>query len=251
MNIAFIVEARMSSTRLPGKVFLRVNNKPIIKYLIERLKRVKKVKKIILATTKNKVDNVLVDFAKKNKLKHFRGSEERVLERVYFAAKKFKIDAIISITADCPLIDVSIIDQCLKIFLKNKIDFLTNSHFRSYPDGMDVQIFKFQTLKKALKLAKTKKDYEHTTYVMRKNPGKFNTLHIFAPENLNYPKLGLTLDEIEDYKFIKKIIKSFKKNYLFSCQEIINLLKKRKNLLKINSKVKRNSYLLENFKYYK
>ena len=110
---------------------------------------------------------------------------------------------------------------------------------------MDVQIFKHNALKKALDLAVTKKDFEHTTYVLRKNPKLFKTFHVFAPKKLYYPNLGLTLDELDDFKFIKKIILSFDENYIFSCEDIINLLKKRKKLFKINSKVKRNSYLIE------
>ena len=109
---------------------------------------------------------------------------------------------------------------------------------------MDVQIFKTFSLGKALKLAKTKKDLEHTTYVLRKYPKLFNTIHVIAPDYLNYPKLGLTLDEKEDFKLISKIILSLKKKKNFSCLYIIYFLNKNKNLKKINSKVKRNSYFL-------
>lgn len=244
MSTSFIVEARMSSSRLPGKVLLKIKNKPILAHLINRLKSFKKVKKIILATTKNKSDDILEKFAKKNKLIVYRGSESKVAQRVYLAAKKNGVKDIISITADCPLIDLSIIDQCFEIYRRNNAVFVTNSHYRSYPDGMDVQIFKTFSLGKALKLAKTKKDLEHTTYVLRKYPKLFNTIHVIAPDYLNYPKLGLTLDEKEDFKLISKIILSLKKKKNFSCLDIIYFLNKNKSLKKINSNVKRNSYFL-------
>ena len=245
MKKVIIIEARMSSTRLHGKVLLEVSGKPLLFYLLKRLKKVKNIDQIVIATTTNKSDDVIIKFAKKNKIDYFRGSEDKVLERVVHTGVKFKADIILSITADCPLIDISIIEQCLKTFCVNDIDFLTNAHHRSYPDGMDVQIFKLTALKKSLTIARSLKDFEHTSYVMRKNPKIFKTYHLLAPSNLTYPDIGLTVDELEDFILIKKLILNFKNNYYFTCADILKLLKKNKNLLKINSSVKRNSYFLK------
>jgi spore coat polysaccharide biosynthesis protein SpsF len=120
MKIAIIVETRMASTRLPGKVLLKVKGKSMLEHLITRLKKVRKVNEIIKATTNNKLDDKIIRVAKNNKIKFYRGSELNVLDRVIKAAKKFSINIIVRVTSDCPIIDLSIIDQAISIFLKNK-----------------------------------------------------------------------------------------------------------------------------------
>ena len=241
MTIGCIIEARMASNRLPGKVMLKVNRKPMIEYLIDRIKRVKKIKKIIIATTKNLSDNILVDCCKKNEINYFRGSENDVLKRVFLAAKKYKLKTVVLITGDCPIVDVGIISHIINTYLKNKTDYASNSHLRTYPDGMDVQVFSFKTLAKANKKAKSRLEREHVTLQIRRNPKLYKTIHITAPNNLYWPELGLTLDEKEDYVLLKKIITYFnyKKKYFFSCKQVIDLLNKKKKWLKINQHIKR------------
>lgn len=240
-KFAAIVEARMGSTRLPGKIFYKANNKTFLWHLINRLKQVKQINQIILATTTNKNDDVLKIFANKNKINYFRGSEINVKKRVLDAAKKFNVKNIVSITADCPVLDINLISQVIDVYKIHEVDFVTNSDLRSYPDGMDVSIFSTKTLQKSYRL--TKSDYyrEHTTLFIKHNKKIFKQINIVAPKNIYYPQLGLTLDEYEDYVFLKKIIEYFmsKKNYFFSCDEIIKLLKKKKNWLKINSRITR------------
>ena len=248
-KIGFIIEARMSSKRLPGKVLFKVNKKTILEYLILRLKKIstKYFAKIIVATTNNNADSKIFEICKKNKFLYFRGSEKNVLDRVYKAACKNKIDVIVRITSDCPLIDLGIIDQAIKIYLNNKTDMVTNAHVRSYPDGMDVEVFSKKILKKSIKFAKLNQKFqEHVTMALRKNLKSFKILNIIAPTEICYPKLGLTLDEKADFLLIKKIIKYFyrKKELEYSCSDIITLLKKKPELLKINNRVKRKNYIL-------
>ena len=241
MKIGAIIEARMSSTRLPGKVLFQVKNKTMLELIINRIKLVKKIDKLIIATTNNSNDNKIVNWCKSKKIIFFRGSEENVINRVYLAAKKNNLDIVILITGDCPLVDHNIISQVLSIYLNNNADYVSNNHIRTYPDGMDVQVFNFKSLKKSHNLVKSKLEREHVTLNIRRNPKIFKPIYVMAPNCLHWPELGLTLDEIGDFKLIKKIISYFysKKNFNFDCMDIINFIKKKKNLLKYNSKVKR------------
>ena len=241
MKFSIIVEARLGSNRLPNKILYRINKHVFLEYLIKRLKFSKEANEIINSTTNLQSDNEIVKVAKKNKIKYYRGSENNVLKRVIDTGKRFNCKKIVRITSDCPVIDVSIIDHLIKIFKNNNCDYMSNANIRSYPDGMDVEIFSLKTLIKSRKYAKTKKALEWPTWSIRKNPKIFNLINIIAPKELYWPELGLTLDEYADYKFLKKIILYFKEKYNFSCLEIINLLKKKRNWLKINSNVKRNS----------
>ncbi|MDA7810729.1 glycosyltransferase family protein [Candidatus Pelagibacter sp.] len=241
INFGAIIEARLGSTRLPGKVMLKVNNQPLIFQLIKRLKFVKNIDQIIVATTLNKKDDVICDFLKKNKINFFRGSEDNVVDRVLKAAKKFKIKNIVQVTGDCPLIDPYIVSQVIETFKSNNFDFVSNANIRTYPDGMDVSIFSTKNLNKLSKLTKNKFDLEHVTLYFRRKKNIFSHCNIMAPLNLHYPKLGLTLDEKNDYHLIKVIFKKFRKfRKPFTCLQIIEFLKKNPHFLMINKKVKRN-----------
>lgn len=244
MKIVSIVQARMNSSRLPGKVLMKINGKPMISFLTDRLRKLKKIDQIIIATTKNKKDDQIVSFCKKDKLNFYRGSEKNVLKRIFDAAKFFKADVILFITGDCPLIDIEIIEKQLNYFIRNrkKLDYLGNCFIRSYPVGMDFQILNFNTLKKNFEISKKRLEQEHVTLGIKRNSNLFKIKNLMASKNLFWPELGLTLDEKEDFILIKKIILYFKKknkNY-FNCRNIINLLRKKKNnWIKINSHIVR------------
>jgi spore coat polysaccharide biosynthesis protein SpsF len=241
IKFAAIVEARMTSSRLPGKILYKAGGQTFLWHLIKRLKKINLIEKIILTTTTNKTDDILVKFAMRNKIKYFRGSELNVKKRVLDTAKKFRVKNIVRVTSDCPIIDNNLIIQAIKTFEFNKVEFVTNSDFRSFPIGMDVSVFKTSSLKRSYSLTKSKLYREHVALYMQHNKKKFNQINIVAPENLNYPTLGLTLDEYNDYILLKKIIEYFKKkkNNFFNCHDIINLMIKKEKWLKINSKVKR------------
>lgn len=240
VNLGAIIEARMGSSRLPGKVILEANNKPLIIHLVNRLKQSKLLKTIVVATTLNKKDDILCKILKKNKIFFFRGSENDVLGRIYLAAKKFKLKNILQVTGDCPLVDPFIVSQVIKTYQNNNFDFVSNANLRTYPIGMDLCVFSFKNLQKSSYLAKQKYYREHSTLFIRKKKNLFSHCNIMAPSNLHYPNLGLTLDENSDYLLIKNIFKRFKnKENTFSCLEIIDYLKKNKKLLNINKKVQR------------
>jgi len=205
MKYTAIIEARMGSSRLPGKVMMPINKIPMIILLIDRLKQVKYLDKIIVATTKNPNNDKLCGLLKKNRINFFRGSEEDVLNRVLECALKFKVQNIVQITGDCPLIDPEIVSQVIATHKNNKLDFVSNSTIRTYPDGMDVCVFSTKNLIKTSKLTKNKHDLEHVTLFMKRKKKLFNQLNIMAPQSLNLPKLGLTLDECNDYRLINII----------------------------------------------
>lgn len=221
-----IIEARMTSSRLPGKVLKKILGKPLIHYLIERIKRVKSINDIVVATTVNSTDNVIHKFALDNSINCFRGSENNVTERVLKAAEFFDADVIVEITGDCPLIDPEIVEQTINMFKKNNCDYCANRFYATYPIGMDVQVFFTKTLKESFKLIDSEYDKEHVTSHIIRNPKLFSHTYLVAPESLNWPDLVLAVDEQDDFELVEKIIKSlYSSNPFFSCKDIINLLR--------------------------
>jgi spore coat polysaccharide biosynthesis protein SpsF len=248
INFITTVEARSNSTRLPGKVLLSINKKKtILEFLIERIKKSKYTKNIIVATTTNKKDDRIVKILKRKKIKYFRGSEENVLERLYFATKNTKAKAIIQLTGDNPLIDPEIINHVVNFFIKNypKYDFVSNNNLfqkkkNNFPLGMIISVFKKKSLKTCFEKASKNYYFEHPAlyfYTGGKKFFKIKNLGIVNNEwksNLN-PRL--TIDTREDYSLLRIIYNNFKNNN-FGLKEILNFLKCNKSLLKINSKIK-------------
>ncbi len=249
MKFSIIIEARLSSSRFPRKILYKIQRYSFLEYLIKRLKLLKTIREIIIAMPDDEQNEEIVLIAKKNKLKYFKGSHQNVIKRMIDAAKKFKCKNIIRITSDCPLIDLDIIKNAIEIFRYNNCDILTNGKIRSFPDGMDVEIFKLDSLIKSYKYAKSKKDREWPTWAMKKKNNKFNIINFISPPNLYWPKLCLTLDEYKDFLFLKKIITHFNERFEISCLEIMKYLKKNKKLLDINKSVKRKYSSINYLKY--
>ena len=178
MKFSLIVEARTGSRRLPNKILLKIKKKNFLEYLLIRLSKIKKIDNFIVATSTNKKDREIIQIAKKNNFKYFAGSEKNVLKRVIMASRKFSCENIIRITSDCPLIDVRIIQKAMKLFENTNCDYLSNTIKRSYPDGMDVEIFKFSSLVKASKYANSTTYKEWTTWSLIQNPKIFNIKQI-------------------------------------------------------------------------
>lgn len=240
MKTIATIEARMTSSRLPGKVLLEANGVPMLEHLVKRLKAVKSLNGIILATTINPNDDVLEEFSKNIGIDCFRGSEEDVMSRVIGAAEKAKAKVVVEITGDCPILDPQIVEQIVRMFYANNADYVGNSHVRSYPDGMDTQVFYLDTLKKSFDMTENRLDREHVTLRIRNNPNIFSHINIVAPPELYWPELGLTLDEAADYELLKCILEYFgKKNPIFSCLDVIKLLKENPKWISINQDVQR------------
>ena len=236
-----IIEARTSSVRLPKKTLKKICGKPTIQLLIERVKKVSDVDVVILATTHKKCDDKLIEIAKKEKIKSFRGSEDDVLGRVLGAAKKFKVDQIISVQGDCTLIDPGCIERVIRLFNNTNHDYASSALLRTYPVGMETQVFWTRILSKVDKLTNLADDREHVTQYIYKNPKIFNILKVKAPAKHKRPNYFLVLDEPDDLRLIKIIYKEFyHKNKNFSIDDIIDFLDKNPGIARINKNLERN-----------
>ena len=236
-EVSAIVQARMGSIRFPGKVLSKINGVPLIEILIQRLKKSKNLKHIIVATSNDPNNKKLIQWCKKNKINFFIGNEEDVLKRFYDCATKYKIKNILRITADCPLSDPEMIDEAIKIYSKKKLDYLSNTNPPTYPDGFDLEIFNYKALTIALNNTVLSNDREHVTpFIIRKF--KDSSLNIRNTKNLsNY---RLTVDEVEDYKLIKKLFNYFNNDIGVSFLQISNLINDDNNFFTGNKHLTRN-----------
>jgi spore coat polysaccharide biosynthesis protein SpsF len=172
------------------------------------------------------------------KIDAFRGNENDVLNRVIGAAASVGADVIVEITGDCPIIDPEIVEQTIQMFKANSADYVSNAHVRSYPDGMDTQVFSLETLKRSAAMTNNLLDREHVTLHIRNHPELFTHVHLVAPQKSSWSELGLTLDQYSDYVLLKQIIEYFEPvNPLFSCGDVIRLLQENLDWLEINKAV--------------
>jgi len=229
----------MTSSRLPGKVLLQAAEKPMLERLVNRLRAVPSLQRIVLATTTNKADDKLEEFSIKMGISCYRGSENDVMARVIEAAESEAADTVVEITGDCPIIDPVIVEQTISVFKSKQVDYASNGS-RSFPDGMGTQVFQLGALKRSAAMTNNRLDREHVTLHMRNHPEIFTQAYLVAPPELHWPELGLTLDEPKDYELLKKIIEYFEpNNQLFSCLDIIKLLRQNPEWVAINQAVVR------------
>jgi spore coat polysaccharide biosynthesis protein SpsF len=239
--IGCIIQARMGSTRLPGKVIQKIDGgKTVLDYVTNQLKASKKIDVIIIATTNLQEDDIIFNHSKSKQVKYYRGSSEDVLDRYYQCAKKFGIDDIIRITADNPLIDPNIIDIIIEKYKKEKYDFMTNALNRTFPYGTEVEIFSFETLEKTWKMAEKPSEREHVTPFMCEPKNNFRIINVKLKENFSY--LRYTVDRIEDLELVKKIIKNIDERPILM-KNIMNLHKKNPELFEINKHVQHDGHL--------
>lgn len=235
MKATAIIQARVNSMRLPGKVLKEVCGKTIIEICIQRLKKSKIVREIILATTENTEDNELENIAKINNILCVRGSEENVLARYNQAIKESSNEIIVRLTGDCPLIDPLIVDNCISTFEEGRYDYLSNS--KTFPDGMDVEVFRREVLIAANKAETTNEEKEHVTMWIRKNE-EYRIGRYDWKEDLSDNRW--TLDEPEDLEVITNIFEYFNGNHQIGWEEILYLSRKKPELFKANDRFNRN-----------
>ena len=238
-NLA-IIQARLSSSRLPGKVLKKVLGKPIILYQLERVLKSKLINKVIIATSIEKSDDDLCKLCLKNNIDFYRGSLNDVLSRFYNTYKQFgPSENIIRLTGDCPLIDPKIIDKVILKHLNSNFDYTSNTIQPSWPDGFDVEVINSKILEVVNKNAKTPYDREHVTSYIYKNKQTFKLQNI--SNSRDWSKIRLTLDFKEDFELIKKIISElYPKNANFKTNDIFKFLNKNADLSNLNSKYYRN-----------
>lgn len=246
MKIIATIEARMSSTRLPGKVLKDIGAGPSLSVQISRLRRSKYLNEIVIATTINDSDDAIVDYAKTVGVSSYRGSEEDILGRILGAAKSVNADIMVQITGDCPLIDPEIIDNVIEYYInhKDKIDFVSNEIERSYPIGLDCRVFSVNTLLEVDVLCKDPIHRVHgSTYIyMGEGKNKYKSYNILAPKELHYPKWRWTLDTPEDLLFFQEIFKQLgDKAVNFSAKQLASWLLNHPEVIAINSGVRQKS----------
>lgn len=242
MKIVAITQARSGSTRLPNKVLKKVNNQTLLDIHLNRIKKSQLITELVVATTTNKTDQAIVDVANKHGLKSYQGSEENVLDRFYQCAKPLNPDWVIRLTSDCPLIDPNLIDNVIdKVVKTDGIDYGSNVLECTFPDGQDIEIFRFSALEKAWKEADLQSEKEHVTPYIHKN-SDFNGKSLFKALSIkneqDFQSVRLTVDTPEDFEVITAIISALGTEK--SWKEYVDLYLKQTSIREKNSHIQRN-----------
>lgn len=238
LNIVAIVQARMGSTRLPGKVMKTILDKHVILWDIDRVSLSKLIDEIVVAIPFGEQDDVIADTIEEynNKILISRGSEGDVLDRYYNAAVQTNADVVVRITSDCPLIDPVVVDHVIEQFLNNDCDYCSNSLQRTYPRGLDTEVFSFDALSKAWNESKKNYEREHVTPYIIENPDKFKLLNV--SNNIDLSHLRWTLDTKEDFEFIDAVYQRiYPEKQMFFIDDVLALLDKEPGLIDINKHI--------------
>jgi len=236
MKIVAIVQARMGSTRLPGKVMKKIAGMPAIELLLKRLNHSELIHEICVATSHNVENDELCQLVEKLGYRVVRGSESDVLQRFLDAANATTADAIVRITGDCPVVDPELVDRVIGLFLNSNVDYVSNIDPPTFPDGLDVEVFTKRVLMEAEQHAKSQFDREHVTPFVRN--GGYSKLNLSNIRDTS--DLRLTLDEQDDLSVLRKVFENFSPNIYFKMTQIENYLRENMHLTKLNSAYKRN-----------
>lgn len=240
MNKVAIIQARMGSTRLPNKVLMKIMNKPMLWYIVDRVKRAKNVDNVVVATSNKLQDDEIETFCQEYNINCFRGSESDVLERFYNTAKEYNADVVFRITGDCPLVDPNLIDTLYEYFIQSDIDFSglatgagAINEEKRFPDGLDTECFSFNVLERAYKNATKQSDREHVTPYIWRN----NTVHKIGSltSDKDYSHMRWTVDNQEDFEIIEKIYMNlYLKNKEFNWKDVLTFFDNNGDIFKQN-----------------
>ncbi len=243
-KIIIITQARLGSKRLPNKILLKIKDESILSIHLNRLKKSKLSNKIILATTFEKNINTVLKIAKEKEIEIFQGSAENVLDRFYNAAKIYSPNYVVRVTSDCPLIDPILIDEIINYSSTNELDYVSNTLLQNFPDGQDIEVFKFKALEFAYKKARLNSEKEHVTPFIIKNStykgGKIFRSSTFR-DNVDFGKVRMTLDTEKDYESLIKLIKKLGKEA--SWEEYANYYIQNLNMFNNKNIVRNEGYL--------
>jgi spore coat polysaccharide biosynthesis protein SpsF (cytidylyltransferase family) len=242
MKIIAITQARTGSTRFPYKIMNKIGDETLLSIHINRIKKAKKINSIIIATTNKKNDDLIKQQADKLNVNCFRGDEDDVLDRFYQAAKIHNPDYVVRLTSDCPLIDPSLIDMIIEATVNSKVDYCSNTLIESYPDGQDVEVFSFNSLKKAWEESVLMSDREHVTPYMKKN---FKVLNVHS-NNMKFNKVRMTVDEPNDFVVIKRLVDKLGLNEKW--ENYTNLYLNDKTISNTNDSITRNEGYIKSIK---
>lgn len=239
MNTDVIIQARMSSTRLPGKVLIPICGRPMLAHIMSRLKHCVSVRKVIVATSTNPQDDAIIDLCKQGNVDFFRGSEFDVLDRFYQTARQFGTDLVVRITADCPLIDPEVVDEVIDPCLETESHFDGSSNVlnRRYPRGLDTEVIFFQALERCWK--ETAKEYqrEHVFPYMYEHPEEFVFKSVECKQDLS--RFRWTVDAADDLFLIREVYAAlYQENQLFKMQDVLDLFERNPHLAKMNEHVR-------------
>lgn len=235
IRISAFIQARMQSTRLPGKVLKTVLNRPLLKFLVERVQQCREIDEIVILTTDQPADDLLVNFCEENRLANFRGSEEDLLDRYYQASLLWPSEGIVRITSDCPLIDPEIVDQAVSVFRQHypAFDYVSNSMKRTFPRGLDVEVFSHQALEKAFFSALKPEEREHVTVYLYRHPEIFRLKNLVHSPSLCHHRW--TVDTAEDFELIRLILEHcYPLNPAFRLKDILKILNENPSWNEIN-----------------
>ncbi|HUF09855.1 MAG TPA: glycosyltransferase family protein [Rhodothermales bacterium] len=236
------IEARMTSTRLPGKVMKPILGRPSLELMIERLRRAQRLDQIVVATTTNSTDDVIEDLAGKLDVGCFRGSEEDVLGRVLGAAKAYEADLIVETTGDCPLIDPFLVDQVVGTLEANDVDYCANCVVKTYPLGMAVQAFPTRVLEQVDRLTQDPADREHVSLYIYEHPERFRLLHVISGFGQEISQYRLTVDTPEDFEVVTRVFETlYPSRSDFGLADIVDYLHRHPDVAAINRHVAQKS----------
>lgn len=247
MKIVAIIQARMGSSRLPNKVLAEINGKALIEILIDRMRRAKLINELVVATTDSQCDDVLNEWLLEKGINVFRGSEMDVLDRFYNCALLNSADIVVRLTADDPLKDPEIIDRAIGILINDiNLDYVSNTLSPTFPEGLDVEVFKVSALERAHREAVLLSDREHVTPYIWRNLEKFAAASFAHNENLNHWRW--TVDKKCDLDFMREMLGGLASGHLVGFEEIISYIKKNPSLMEINMGIARNEGYLKSLK---
>lgn len=243
VKVLIVVQARMTSTRLPGKVLLTAAGKPLFEHQLERLMRAGASHGLVVATTVNASDDPIVALCGRLKVPHFRGSEEDVLSRYFGAAQAHHAGAIVRVTADCPLIDPHVIDRVIRYYLDSapRYDYVSNCFPRTYPRGMDTEVLSFDALRTAHLEATARPDREHVTPYVHMHPGRFRLGNVAYKED--HSRHRWTVDTPEDFELVRRILEAlYERKPEFTLEDCLELLSRHPDWAAINAGVVQKKY---------
>jgi spore coat polysaccharide biosynthesis protein SpsF len=237
-----ILQARMSSSRLTGKVMMKINEQPMIYWQIQRILESKNVNQLVVVTSDQSTDDPLVDFLQQNAVDVHRGSLNNVLSRFHEVNMKYSSDAFIRLTGDCPLVMPDLIDKMVEQFYEQDVDYLSNTLIPTFPDGLDIEVLKHGVLEKLADFQLGESELEHVTYGVYKRPEIFKLSNFLNEFDRSQDRW--TVDYLEDLNFVREIFKNFSgKETKFTYQDVCSFLEASPELLKRNENHKRNEQL--------
>ncbi len=248
--VTAIIQARMGSIRLPGKVMMKINDEPMLYYVIKQVTSSKKISNIVIATTYLPEDDIIEKYGHELGYTVFRGEPNDVLDRYYQCAKNYNLKTIVRVTSDNPLIDPFVIDKCIEKFQNSHFDYVSNSiskenqswipSLNGFPYGIAVEVFNFPSLFSAWKNSTNLLEREHISPYFIKNPNVFKLSSISNHDDFSH--IRVTVDYPEDFDFIKSILTYYEKNEIITIKKIVSFVEKNPELLKLNNKFPFNEF---------